>query len=174
MSPQLRQQCLRLCHGEADVRMQPLQRVLRAHPRGGPSARRAVRRQLRLRSVRSEPIAGKNVLDSKNIIGVRYPRSVQIDRTRFLLLTATIASCAPQPADTADAEVEMVDIEPSGNDPFVVERTSSAGEPEQKDAQCRALRPPPGPHCESFDETVEDCQRYRAVLEPTAAEQASA
>jgi hypothetical protein len=99
---------------------------------------------------------------------------MQIDRTRFLLLTATIAACAPKPADTADADVNTVDIEPSGNDPFVVERTGSAGEPEEVDAQCKALKPGPGPHCESFDDTVEDCAKYRAVLEPTAAEQASA
>ena len=98
---------------------------------------------------------------------------MQIDRTRFLLLTATIAACAPKPADTADADVNTVDIEPSGDDPFVVERTGAAAEPEV-DAQCKALKPPPGPHCESFDDTVEDCQRYRAVLEPSAAEQASA
>ena len=54
---------------------------------------------------------------------------MHIDRTRFLLLSASMASCTPQPAGADDVEVKPVDIEPSSNDPFVVERTSAAPEP---------------------------------------------
>jgi hypothetical protein len=102
---------------------------------------------------------------------------MHVDRTRFLLLTASIASssCAPTPTDTAD-DVPAINIEPSGDEPMVVERSSGTEVPTEKasDGRCRALKPGPAPHCESFDDTVADCERYADVLEPAAAQHASA
>jgi len=138
---------------------------------------------------------------------------MHVDRSRFLLLTAAIASagCGPKPA--TQAPVDRADA--LGGQPLVVvqteppppeqaegsgarlDRPSPEPDEEARDrpsaslgpadpqppgtrapsmlgAQCRALRPPPGPHCESIDSTPEECESYERVLVPEAAARATA
>ena len=47
--------------------------------------------------------------------------------------------------------------------------TNAAGAP----ADCTKLRRPPGPHCESFDDTIDECKELTRVLRPAVAEKAT-
>lgn len=107
---------------------------------------------------------------------------MHVDRSRFLLFTASIASgsCSstPPPADDVAVAEPMITIEPAGTEPLVVEREPVMGEGSREatdswSARCEQLKAPPGPHCESFEDTVDDCKRYAAVLTPAAADRAS-
>jgi len=118
---------------------------------------------------------------------------MHVDRARFLLLTASIAtgSCTPPsgaraPASDGDVEVAppSIAIDPAADEPLPnqapTEPAVDQGEPIDHDARlatrlaetCQTLKPPPGPHCESFHSTVEECEIFGRVLRPEAAERA--
>ena len=118
---------------------------------------------------------------------------MHVDRARFLLLTASIAtgSCTPPGgarAPETDGEVEVappsIAIDPAADEPLPNEApdepTADEGTPIDHDARlaarlaerCQALKPPPGPHCESFHSTREECEIFGRALRPEAAERA--
>lgn len=114
---------------------------------------------------------------------------MQIDRSRFLLLSASIAavstgsvaSCGGQTANAVGG-VEVatpVEVEPAtGNEPIIAEAVTAepgrSGPLDDKTLRemCDGLEPPPGPHCESFLDTKNDCSAFIDGLEPEAAEKA--
>jgi hypothetical protein len=118
---------------------------------------------------------------------------MHVDRARFLLLTASIAtgSCTPPSgprAPASDGDIEVVPptiaIDPGADEPLPNETPSEPaleqGDPIDHDARlaarlteaCQALKPPPGPHCESFHSTIEECEVYGRAMVPAAAERA--
>ena len=105
---------------------------------------------------------------------------MQIDRSRFLILTASIAAgCAA--AQTGPDEVAVatpVEVEPStGDEPIALgtrpgdDLVATGGGPTLHEL-CDSLQPPPGPHCESFIDTKNDCTALIDGLEADAAERA--
>jgi hypothetical protein len=136
---------------------------------------------------------------------------MHVDRSRFLWLTAAIASasCAPKeagraplaPPETAGGQpLVVVQAEPpppdrgqasggrfdganadpderSDNPPDVAPQPSARqpGAPARSvlAEQCRSIRPPPGPQCESIDTTPGECQGYERMLGPEAAARAT-
>ena len=104
---------------------------------------------------------------------------MQIDRSRFLLLSATIATgCSSSQAPPGDVTVATpVEVQPSTGDEPVddgrpEENAVSAAPSMSLQQMCDQLEPPPGPHCESFVDTKNDCSALIAGLEPDAAEKA--
>ncbi len=112
-----------------------------------------------------------------------------VDRKQFLLLAASMAAgCGAQGAQSAPGTDPLVvvatpiEVEPAtGEEPVIVAEEvdgvdrSGAVQPRTTDlaASCRGIQPPPGPFCESFEDTKHDCERYAATLEPDAAEAAT-
>ena len=110
---------------------------------------------------------------------------MQVDRKRFLALAASIAACssgqvgldgpitvaAPSelsPGATGDEPLpngEANDEEPTVG--------LAGGDDDALRRQCRTLKPPPGPHCESFEDTKLDCETYADALEEDAAQRAT-
>lgn len=138
---------------------------------------------------------------------------MQIDRTRFLMLTTSIAAGACAGAPTASPEVPEQTViviappPPAGpvasaapvieedpvppqaecdnypsredyvepEDPAVAlipTTPSTCGNSRGNPALCSGLRAPPGPHCESFSDTLSDCNSMRTGLQPRVAEKA--
>ena len=117
---------------------------------------------------------------------------MQIDRSRFLLLTASLAAAAcnqPRPADNPDTGSADPVSEPVGkadttqaNEGVWLEIEPGTEDKRQEfgNADCDNTmgRPPPcnlsppGPGCESFDSTTAACNGYSAVMQPRAAEAA--
>jgi hypothetical protein len=120
---------------------------------------------------------------------------MQVDRSRFLLLTASLAAAAcNQPAAALSPDTGGVDPARS-KDADTPTRAGSSGdpavwleiEPGTEDRPTRAdacdntvgtpapcaLRPPAG-HCESFDMTERLCANMSTILQPRAAEAAVA
>lgn len=114
---------------------------------------------------------------------------MQIDRSRFLLLSASIAAASTGAATSCGGQVSgpegpvdvatPAEVEPSaGNEPVIAEAV--VAEPGPKGPlddktlreMCEGLEPPPGPHCESFFDTKNDCSAFIDGLEPEAAEKA--
>jgi hypothetical protein len=119
---------------------------------------------------------------------------MQVDRSRFLLLTASLAAAAcNQPSAALSPDTGGVD--PARSQDASPDAPSSTGdpavwleiEPGSEDRQARAdacdntvgtpapcaLRPPAG-HCESFDMTERLCANLSTILQPRAAEAAVA
>ncbi len=75
-------------------------------------------------------------------------------------------------------------IDPATDEPLPnrapSEPATEQGDPIDHDARlaarlaeaCQRLKPPPGPHCESFHSTMEECEIYGRALQPAAAERA--
>jgi hypothetical protein len=119
---------------------------------------------------------------------------MHIDRSRFLLLTASLAAAAcDQPSaaispDTGSAEPaksqDAADTsEPkSGNESVWLEIEPGTEDKPQTfgsaDCDNTVGRPPPctisppGSHCESFDFTVQTCRGFSEIMQPRAAEAA--
>ncbi len=114
---------------------------------------------------------------------------MQIDRSRFLLLSATIAagstsalaSCGGPSANVDNVRVATpVEVEPAtGDEPVIADPVTkvepgSTGPLDDKALRqlCEQLEPPPGPHCESFFDTKNDCPMLIDGLESEAAEKA--
>jgi hypothetical protein len=117
---------------------------------------------------------------------------VKVDRTRFLLLTAAIASpaCTP-PAGAGGAAVVVPTLTPADSDasapsPFEA-ANADAGAPapsaqsacDRENAQgspgdCSLLHPPRGPSCESFSDTKDACDEIKKLFLPKVAERAVA
>jgi hypothetical protein len=137
--------------------------------------------------------------------------SMQIDRARFLLLTASMAggACASSPATPRSEDQPLkvaapqmtVAADPAGaaipppreEPPITAEEATAAVGPTEGPAEeeeftgrgncdnsigfpgdCSTIRPPPGPQCESFEDTKETCGRMRANFAPRVAEKAVA
>ena len=115
---------------------------------------------------------------------------MKVDRARFLALTATMAagSCAPaepskvpgddEPAVKVAAPLASytpeVDLRaPDAPDVEAVPRYAPDG-PSQLAQLCRGLKPGPGPHCESFEDTKWECENYDKSLDERVAEKAVA
>jgi hypothetical protein len=122
---------------------------------------------------------------------------MQIDRSRFLLLTASLAAAAcDQPRATGSPDTGSADPAVSGASSDPADGDSKAGgesvwleiEPGTEDkpqtlgnADCdnSVGRPPPcsisppGSHCESFDHTLRTCQSFSEFMQPRAAEAAT-
>jgi hypothetical protein len=135
---------------------------------------------------------------------------MHVDRSRFLCLTAALASASCGPKEAGRAPLAEPDT--SGGQPLVVvqaeppppapegsgARSDSAGPelderlgnptdvvpqpgpqqpgtraPSALGEQCRAIRPPPGPQCESIDTTPGECAGYERMLVPEAAARAT-
>jgi len=122
---------------------------------------------------------------------------MQIDRSRFLLLTASLAgacsSTAPQPA--APEPLAPDDGSRASSRPIVVaappeewapDETAPPPEPQRIDdepedlrpavnnlARCQSLQPPPGPQCEGFGYVRSQCEAYDRALTPDAADAAT-
>jgi hypothetical protein len=107
---------------------------------------------------------------------------MQIDRSRFLILSATIAAgCGPSRTDATEVKVATpVEMEPSaGDEPLQQEQVDDAlvgqGDPgggPSLQEMCEGLEPPPGPHCESFHDTKANCHALIDGLEAEAADKA--
>lgn len=105
---------------------------------------------------------------------------MHIDRSRFLVLTATIAAgCAASQTGPEEVTVATpVEVEPtSGDEPVDPgdrpdDGTINAGGGPSLSELCQSLEPPPGPHCESFSDTKNDCTALIDGLETDAAERA--
>ncbi|MBI4953497.1 MAG: hypothetical protein HY908_15830 [Myxococcales bacterium] len=119
---------------------------------------------------------------------------MQVDRSRFLALTAALATgCAPgepakQPTEldasaagdplvvhvAPPADTYSPSLEPRSGEPqtppetpaYAPERTSALA------ATCRGLKPGPGPVCESFEDTKLECEGFEQALETRVAEKA--
>jgi len=121
---------------------------------------------------------------------------MHVDRGRFLLLTASIAagSCGAQPGAKAPVQAGSADTITVAPTPITIaeppdelltvsepieppSRTGTNGEDhsegEDLKAACRAITPPPGPQCESFSSTVQECQVYADALRPEPAARAT-
>ena len=124
---------------------------------------------------------------------------MQIDRARFLLLTASLAGggCSsnpptdpaipPTPTETG-AEVAV----PAPPDPAATSETTASAEPEPTGAPSQtppqplagacdndtatvpacSITAPPGPHCESFSDTKASCKSFKSGLRGAIAEKA--
>ncbi len=105
---------------------------------------------------------------------------MQIDRSRFLVLSASIAASACGAAKTDSENVEVatpVEVEPSrGGEPVLAEPTiaelPSADSGTSLQEMCDSIEPPPGPHCESFSDSKSSCATFIQSMEPEAAERA--
>lgn len=105
---------------------------------------------------------------------------MQIDRSRFLLLSASIAAGCASQANQQDVKVATpIEMEPSEGDEPITDASQqadvSAGGPADDQSLhevCDGLEPPPGPHCESFFDTKADCASFIDGLEDEAAERA--
>jgi hypothetical protein len=137
---------------------------------------------------------------------------MQIDRSRFLMLTASLAAggCSgsqPQALEVPEQTVVVIapppvePMEPVGKDAVVaaepveppmppligpveedpldaeelalVAAAGSCGNDRGRVSSCRTLRPP-GPMCESFDDTLDLCDGFATGMQPRAAEKAVA
>lgn len=120
---------------------------------------------------------------------------MQVDRSRFLALTAAMAAggCAPstpakpgggelEPAGSGDAIVHVAAPVDTYSPPVEGQKTDpvprpdvTAYSPERASmlaSTCRSLKPGPGPVCESFEDTKVECEGFEQVLEARAAEKA--
>ena len=112
---------------------------------------------------------------------------MQVDRGRFLFFAASIAAgaCASRQeialtdgAPKVAAPIEMEPPEPGAAVPEAPAEPRPAAPPPSREPSselretCRSITPPPGPFCESFQDTKGQCERYGDVLEPEAAEAA--
>ena len=110
-----------------------------------------------------------------------------VDRKRFLLFAASIAALteacgAADPALSGPIDVaEPLTVVPLGDEPLPVGHvdddgpaTPMVGEPvaDTLRQQCRDMKPPPGPSCESFDDTRAECEALPDVLVDEAAREA--
>lgn len=127
-----------------------------------------------------------------------YPRAMRIDRSRFLALTAAIAACNSQPpaAPTVALEIPSTAATPTPPDAAAPEPSSSAPlvftPPDARVAvtqdppdacttanaagtvaDCTKIRRPSAPQCESFDDTVDECNDMARIFKPAVAEKAT-
>lgn len=127
---------------------------------------------------------------------------MRVDRHRFLALTAALAACNAQaPVAAPGGVIEIPSTAPpappaptnasgasdAGSAPVAAKSEvdeSAAVELEPIDActttnasgtpaDCTKLRRPPGPHCESFDDTIDECKEMTRLLRPAVAEKAT-
>lgn len=120
---------------------------------------------------------------------------MQIDRSRFLFLTASLAAAAcDQPRSTGSPDTGAVDPassgpsdkadgdgKPGGESVWLEIEPGTEDKPQNlgsADCDNSVGRPPPcsisppGSHCESFDFTLRTCQSYPVFMQPRAAEAA--
>ena len=112
---------------------------------------------------------------------------MQVDRTQFLLLAASMAAGCVAQTPVADAPVTVatpIEVEPAtGEEGLVIAEEENVEPVDRSGTQvaagddlvqiCRGLQAPPGPYCESFEDTKIDCERFASALEPEAAEAAT-
>ncbi len=131
--------------------------------------------------------------------------TMHIERTRFLVLAATIAASgcgrtgpieAPPPREDESVEPPVIEIDavdeevlvaepvetrdpvqepvgPSADELAIVESHQRAA-PSKLAAECRGIRPPPGPYCESIYDTTQSCELYEQTMIAEAATKATA
>lgn len=123
---------------------------------------------------------------------------MQIDRSRFLFLTASLAAAAcnqPRPSGTPDtgsvdpavsnqsgdtgsattgqtggSEAVWLEIEPGTEDKKQVFGSADCDNTIGRPPPCSLSAP--GPHCESFDSTLRTCQSFPEIMQARAAEAA--
>jgi hypothetical protein len=117
---------------------------------------------------------------------------MQIDRSRFLFLTASLAAAAcNQPtaaitpdtgsADPAKSDGDTAEAKPDGEKVWLEIEPGTEDKPQSigsADCDNSVGSPPPclmtapGGHCESFDFTVQTCRGFPEIMQPRAAEAA--
>jgi hypothetical protein len=110
---------------------------------------------------------------------------MQVDRQKFLLLVTSLASgCSVGPELTGPVTIAApAELEPAaGDEPLVeddavaanIDRSGGAvdSEVQAMRRRCRELESPPGPTCESFEDTKLECEGFPDVLEEKAAKAA--
>jgi hypothetical protein len=120
---------------------------------------------------------------------------MHIDRSRFLLLTASLAAAAcdqprsdspdtgsVDPAVSGPSEQTDGDSKPGGDSVWLEIEPGTEDKPQglgNADCDNSVGRPPPcsitapGSHCESFDHTLRTCQSFAEFMQPRAAEAAT-
>ncbi len=116
---------------------------------------------------------------------------MHIDRSRFLLLTASMAGACSSTAPDAAAPMPVISGDPlAGAQPIVVAAPPSQWAPDESAppparkrvyqetidepgadnlARCQTLKPPPAPQCEGFGYVRAQCEAYDRALTPDAA-----